>query len=209
MADRHIDFLFGRAFKKLLLPARYKGAWGGRGSGKSHFFATLLVKEHFITSGRRTLCVREVQKSLKESSMETIKTVLARYGLGEAEGFRCYTDRIVTRGDGQVNFVGMQDHTSESRKSMEGYNCAWVEQAEMLSQKSFDILRPTIREPNSELWFSWNPRRRVDPVDVFFRQSNPPPLNAEQVMANWRENRWWNKTLEAERVECLRNQPEQ
>jgi phage terminase large subunit len=209
MADRRIDFLFGDVFEKLLHPARYKGAWGGRGSGKSHFFATLLVREHFITPGRRTLCVREVQKSLKESSMETIKTVLARYGLGEAEGFRCYTDRIVTRGDGQVIFVGMQDHTAESLKSLEGYHCAWVEQAEMLSQKSFDILRPTIRAPGSELWFSWNPRRRVDPVDVFFRQSDPPPLSAVHVMANWRDNRWRNKTLDDERLACLDNQPEQ
>ena len=209
MADRRIDFLFGDVFEELLQPKRYKGAWGGRGSGKSHFFATLLVREHFVTPGRRTVCVREIQKSLKESSMETIKTVLARYGIGEAEGFRCYTDRIVTRGDGQVIFVGMQDHTAESLKSLEGYNCAWVEQAEMLSQNSFDILRPTIRAENSELWFSWNPRRRTDPVDVFFRQSDPPPVGSVHVMANWRENRWRNKTLDDERLACLDNQPEQ
>jgi phage terminase large subunit len=79
----------------------------------------------------------------------------------------------------------------------------------MLSQKSFDILRPTIRAPGSELWFSWNPRRRVDPVDVFFRQSDPPPLSAVHVMANWRDNRWRNKTLDEERLACLDNQPEQ
>src|SRR5215469_4971158 len=102
----------------------------------------------------------------------------------------------------------MQNHTAESLKSLEGYHCAWVEQAEMLSQASFDILRPTIRAQNSELWFSWNPRRRVDPVDAFFRQGTMP-TNAVCVMSNWRDNQWFNKTMEAERLECLRNQPEQ
>jgi phage terminase large subunit len=102
----------------------------------------------------------------------------------------------------------MQNHTAESLKSLEGYHCAWVEQAEMLSQASFDILRPTIRAQNSELWFSWNPRRRADPVDAFFRQG-AMPANAVCVMANWRDNQWFNKTMDAERLECLNNQPEQ
>ena len=133
-------------------------------------------------------------RTLKESAKRTIEAVLARHGIGEADGFRSYNDRIVTPGDGQIIFLGMQDHTAESLKSLEGYKYAWVEQAEMLSQKSFDILRPTIRAPGSELWFSWNPRRRVDPVDVFFRQSELP-ANAVCVMANWRDNEW--RTLNA------------
>jgi phage terminase large subunit len=195
-------------FKPLYQPMRYKGAWGGRGSGKSHFFASLAVEEHNNNPGRHTVCIREIQQSLKESAKRTIERQMALHGLTEADGFRSYSDRIATPGDGQIIFLGMQDHTAESLKSLEGYHCAWVEQAEMLSQKSLDILRPTIREPNSELWFSWNPRRRVDPVDVFFRQGEMP-ANAVCVMANWRDNLWWNKTLEAERLECLNNQPEQ
>src|SRR5262249_36790007 len=71
------------------------------------------------------------------------------HGLREGGGFRSYSDRIATPGDGQIIFLAMQAHTAESLKSLEGYHCAWVEQAEMLSQKSLDILRPTIREPNS------------------------------------------------------------
>jgi hypothetical protein len=133
---------------------------------------------------------------------------LRLHGLGEAHGFCSYADRIATPGDGMIIFVGMQNHTAESLKSLEGYHCAWVEQAEMLSQASFDILRPTIRAPNSELWFSWNPRRRADPVDAFFRQG-AMPANAVCVMANWRDNQWFNKTMDAERLECLNNQPEQ
>src|SRR6266436_1567905 len=161
-------------FEPLLEPMRYKGAWGGRGSGKSHFFASLAVEEHARTPGMLTVCIREIQKSLKESAKRTIETQLRLHGLGEANGFHSYADRITTPGDGVIIFVGMQNHTAESLKSLEGYHCAWVEQAETLSQKSFDILRPTIRAPNSELWFSWNPRRKVDIVDAFFRQGDPP-----------------------------------
>jgi phage terminase large subunit len=195
-------------FEPLLQPMRYKGVWGGRGSGKSHFFASLCVEEHGNQRGRLTVCIREIQKSLKESAKRTIETQLRLHGLGEADGFHSYADRIVTPGDGVIIFVGMQNHTAESLKSLEGYHCAWVEQAEMLSQASFDILRPTIRAQNSELWFSWNPRRRADPVDAFFRQG-AMPANAVCVMANWRDNQWFNKTMDAERLECLNNQPEQ
>ena len=193
-------------FEPLLQPMRYKGVWGGRGSGKSHFFASLCVEEHGNQRGRLTVCIREIQKSLKESAKRTIEAQLRLHGLGEADGFHSYADRIVTPGDGVIIFVGMQNHTAESLKSLEGYHCAWVEQAEMLSQASFDILRPTIRAQNSELWFSWNPRRRADPVDAFFRQG-AMPANAVCVMANWRDNQWFNKTMDAERLECLNNQP--
>jgi phage terminase large subunit len=186
---------------------RYKGAWGGRGSGKSHFFASLVVKQHAENPGMHTVCIREIQKTLKESAKRTIETQLDLYRLGEADGFRRYEDCIATPGDGQIVFFGMQDHTAEGFKSLEGYHRAWVEQAEMLSQRSLDILRPTIRAEGSELWFSWNPRRRADPVDEFFRQG-AMPTNAVCVMANWRDNPWWNKTLEAERLECLNDQPE-
>jgi len=208
VAIKRVMLRSGQVFEPLLAPMRYKGAWGGRGSGKSHFFAGMAVEKHANNPGTHTVCIREIQQSLKESAKRTIEAVLARHGIGEADGFRSYTDRIVTPGDGQIIFLGMQDHTAESLKSLEGYKYAWVEQAEMLSQKSFDILRPTIRAPGSELWFSWNPRRRVDPVDVFFRQ-NELPANAVCVMANWRDNEWRTKELEDERLECLRSQPEQ
>jgi phage terminase large subunit len=194
-------------FEPLLKPRRYKGAWGGRGSGKSHFFATLAVHTAANTPGTLIVCIREVQKTLKESAKRLIEMKLAKFNLGEASGFRIYEDRIATPGNGLIIFMGMQNHTAESMKSLEGYSRAWVEQAETLSQKSFDILRPTIRAKNSELWFSWNPRRRVDPIDVFFRQGDPPG-NSACVMSNWRDNPWWNKTMEAERIECLHNQAE-
>jgi phage terminase large subunit len=108
------DLATSPVFEPLLQPARYKGAWGGRGSGKSHFFASLCVEEHNNQRGRLTVCIREIQKSLKESAKRTIEAQLRLHGLSEADGFCSYADRIATPGDGMIIFVGMQNHTAES-----------------------------------------------------------------------------------------------
>src|SRR5262245_57387323 len=139
----------------MLAPARYNGAWGGRGSGKSHFFASMVVEHTAHSRGMLVVCIREVQRTLKESAKRLIEMKLQQYTLGEADGFRIYDDRIATPGDGLIIFLGMQDHTAESIKSLEGYSRAWVEEAQTLSQKSLDLLRPTIRSMGSEIWFSW------------------------------------------------------
>ena len=151
MTRRAVQIETARVFQPLLEPARYKGAWGGRGSGKSHFFAGLLVEECLATKGTLAIGVREVQKSLKESAKRLIEAKLAEYGIGEADGFKIYEDRIRTPGDGVIGFQGMQDHTAESVKSLEGYRLAWVEEAQTLSARSLTLLRPTIRASGSEL----------------------------------------------------------
>jgi phage terminase large subunit len=208
LADGPVNIEAAPVFFPLLEPARYKGAYGGRGSGKSHFFASHAVAKSVESPGTLIVCIREVQRTLKESAKRLIENKIGHFGLGESDGFRIYDDRIVTPGAGQIIFLGMQDHTAESIKSLEGYNYAWVEEAQTLSQKSLDLLRPTIRKPDSEIWFSWNPTRRTDPVDAFLR-ADPPPEGAVIVETSWRDNRWWNKTLEQERLESLRGQPEQ
>jgi phage terminase large subunit len=195
-------------FAPLLQPARYKGVYGGRGSGKSHFFASLLVDDALRTRGLRAVCIREIQRSLRESAKRLIEDTLARYGLGEADGFRVYREVIETPGGGTIIFQGMQDHTAESIKSLEGFHRAWVEEAQTLSATSLALLRPTIRAPNSELWFSWNPRRKSDPVDQMFRGKSPP-TDAIVVRANWADNPWFPPELEQERLDCLRTAPEQ
>jgi phage terminase large subunit len=101
----------------------------------------------------------------------------------------------------------MQDHTAESIKSFEGYNWAWVEEAHTLSSHSLALLRPTIRAPGSELWFSWNPRRKSDPVDEFFRSGNPHP-RAVLVNSNYSDNPWFPMELEEDRLHDLENFPE-
>ncbi len=195
-------------FEPLLHPARYKGAWGGRGSGKSHFFAELLIEECLLNPGLRAVCIREVQKSLKESAKRLLEDKLRQFGLGDAQGFKVLVDRIETPGGGVIIFQGMQDHTAESIKSLEGYSRAWIEEAQTLSARSLGLLRPTIRAEGSELWFSWNPTRKSDPVDQMLRGPEIP-TGATVVRANWSDNPWFPAVLEQERQDCLRTQPDQ
>lgn len=191
----------------LLHPGRYKGAWGGRGSGKSHHFAEMVVAFHAREPGRRTVCIREVQKSLKESAKRLIEDKIAAHRLGPAQGFDVQREVIHTPGGGLITFTGMQDHTADSVKSLEGFDCAWVEEAQSMSDRSLTLLRPTIRRDRSELWFSWNPQRPTDPVDRLLR-STDAPTGAVVIRATWSENPWFPAVLEQERQDCLRLQPE-
>lgn len=195
-------------FEPLIHSARYKAAYGGRGSGKSHFFAEHLIEDHLLNRGMRSVCIREVQKSLKESSKRLLEDKLKSLGLGEVQGFKAFNEVIKAPGDGLITFQGMSDQTAESIKSLEGYKRAWVEEAQSLSTRSLNLLRPTIRADDSELWFSWNPRRKTDPVDALFRGSAIPTGSAV-VRANWSDNPWFPKVLEQERLDCLNNEPDQ
>ena len=195
-------------FEPLLHPARYKGAWGGRGSGKSHFFAEKLIDDSLYEPGMLSVCIREVQKSLKQSSKRLIEMKLRDLGLGEKDGFKVFNEIIQTPGDGVIAFQGMQDHTAESIKSLEGFKRAWMEEAQTISATSLNLLRPTIRAQGSEIWASWNARRKTDPVDLMLRGLQQP-TGAVVVKANWQDNPWFTPELEQERLDCLRMQPDQ
>ena len=206
-------------FLPLLEPARYKGAWGGRGSGKSHFFADLSIEDALrfpgdYGEGMRMVCIREVQKDLKHSAKQLIQDKMLEHGVMSGNGFKLYNDRIETPGDGLILFQGMQDYNADSIKSLEGFHRAWTEEAQTLSDTSLGLLRPTIRWEDdrtggeSELWFSWNPRRKVDPVDVMLRQG-VLPTGAKVVKANWMDNPWFPKVMETERKDCIAIEPEQ
>lgn len=195
-----------RVFSPLTSKARYKAAYGGRGSGKSQFFADLMIARAIAKPGFRGLCCREVQKSLKESAKKLLEDKIAHHKLQGK--FDVQETQIKTPGGGLIVFAGLQDHTSESIKSYEGFDVAWVEEAQTVSAKSLNLLRPTIRSPGSELWFSWNPRRKQDAVDVMFR-SEEKPTDAVIVRANWDSNKWFPAELEQERLDCLRQQPDQ
>lgn len=187
---------------------RYKGAHGGRGSGKSHFFAEHMVERALMQRGFRGLCFREVQKSLKESAKRLIEDKIDALRLREADGFKVFREVIETPGDGAIMFQGLQDHTAESIKSFEGIDVAWGEESQSISSRSLGLLRPTIRKDGSELWFGWNPTRKSDPVDLMLRGA-ALPTGARVVQANWRDNPWFPPVLEQERLDCLNNQPEQ
>lgn len=200
-------------FEPLLAPARYKGAWGGRGSGKSWFFGDLLI-DHCLSApgdtgeGLRAVCIREVQKDLAQSSKLLVESRLVTHGIGEADGFKVYKDVITTPRDGIIIFKGMNDYTADSIKSLEGFKRAWWEEAQTATAHSLNLLRPTLRANDAERWFSWNPRRAVDPVDRMLRGTETP-TGSVVVKANWRDNPWFTADLELERQDCLRQQPEQ
>lgn len=200
-----LDIQTARVFQPLLSPSRYKGTHGGRGSGKSHFFAELVVEEHIAKPGLRTICIREVLKSLKQSAKLLIEDKIQHLGVGDR--FDVQKDRILAPGNGLILFEGMQDQTAESIKSLEGFDRCWVEEAQTLSERSLAMLRPTIRKPGSEIWFSWNPRRKSDAVDKFLRGGAKVP-GAQLVQANWRDNPWFPAVLEEERQIDLERYPD-
>jgi len=201
-------------FEPLLVPARDKAAYGGRGSGKSHFFAESLIEDSLAEpgdsggEGLRSVCIREIQKDLAQSSKALIEAKIAFFGLNEADGFKIYRDVITTPGDGLIIFKGMNDYTADSIKSLEGFKRGWWEEAQGATQHSINLYRPTMRASGSQMWWSWNPRRRLDPVDMMFR-GDELPTGAIVVKANWRDNPWFTQELEQERKDCLRMQPEQ
>jgi len=176
----------------LLAGARFLGAHGGRGSGKSHFFAGKLISRAIAEPGLRAVCIREIQRSLAQSVKRLLEDKIIALGVDPL--FEVLESEIRTPGNGLIVFQGMQNHTAGSIKSLEGFDIAWVEEAQSLSLRSLNLLRPTIRKDGSELWFSWNPDNETDPIDRFLRSRTKPP-NAIVVQANYLDNPWCSKAL--------------
>ena len=173
---------------------RYLAAYGGRGSGKSHFFAEMLIERSAM--GRvDAVCVREVQRSLAQSVKKLLENKIGQMGVGHLFDIKLTEIRSVH--GGIIIFQGLQNHTADSIKSLEGYDIAWVEEAQSLSQFSLDILRPTIRKPESQLWFTWNPRFDDDPIENLLRGPNAPD-NSVVVPVNYSDNPWFPDVLQAE-----------
>src|SRR5690625_2115276 len=184
----------------LLKPARYKGAKGGRGSGKSHFFAELAVEAMVMNPDHRIVGIREVQKSLKFSVKQLVESKIRTLGVSHLFEITLTEVRRIG-GNGIMIFQGMQDHTADSIKSLEGFHTAWVEEAQNLSRRSLELLRPTIRAEGSEIWFSWNPDQPTDPVDAFFCGESGPPEDSILVHVNYMDNPFVPETLRREAAE--------
>lgn len=191
MLPRSLRLDIAPVFAPLLYPHRYKGAWGGRGSGKSHHFAEQAVTKN-IQPGTRGVCIREVQNTLKESVKELIETKIRQFELGSI--MHPYESEIRTPGDGVIIFRGMQSMNAEQIKSLEGFDWAWIEEGQTLSHHSWKTLRPTLRKEGSEILASWNPRNRTDAIDQWFRKKPIHP-DAVSAMANWRDNPHLTKIL--------------
>ena len=157
-------------------------------------FAEYIIRR-CVTARTDVVCVREVQKSLNQSVKKLLEEKIEKLKVGQM--FQVQRDQILTPRGGRIIFQGLQNHTADSIKSLEGYDIAWVEEAQSLSQRSLDLLRPTIRKPGSELLFTWNPRLESDPVDHLLRGPNPPP-DAIVVEVNYEDNPWFPDVLKQE-----------
>ncbi len=184
--------------------ARYRGAHGGRGSAKSFSFAKMLAIRGYQTPSR-ILCCREYQNSIKESSQAEIVRAIdsepwLKAGYDTGEGF--------IRGLNGTEFIfrGLR-HNYGSIKSMAGVNLCWVEEAETVSDESWRVLIPTIREPGSEIWLTWNPEREDSATRQRFILTQP--TDSKIVEVNWRDNPWFPAELERERQDDLRYRPDQ
>ncbi len=187
-------------------PLRYLAIFGGRGSGKSHAVAELIIT---LCTLRKVdvVCLREVQKSLNMSVKRLLESKIEKLGVGHL--FEVQDKVIKCPHGGIIVFQGMQNHTAESVKSLEGFDLAWFEEAQACSQVSLELLRPTIRKPGSVIIFTWNPSKETDPVDVFFR--NAPgslPVGTVLIEVNWADNPWFPEVLRLEKDYDQRRDPD-
>jgi phage terminase large subunit len=194
-----LDIATPRAFLPLLQPARYKGAHGGRAGAKSHFFGGLWLEEN-VARKVDTVCLREVQKSLDMSVRKLLVSKIVQHNAGAY--FDVYDKKLVSKHGGMTVFQGLQDHTAESIKSLEGFDRAWIEEGQNVGQLSLDLLRPTIRKPGSQIWASWNPKLATDPIDAFLRDTpnkgRGVPAGAVVVEVTWRDNPYFSAESRAD-----------
>jgi len=190
--------------------ALYRGAYGGRGSGKTRNFATMAAV-HGLRCAQQgqngvIVCGREFQNSLDDSSMAEVKAAIevepwlrANYELGE---------KYIRTRDGKIDFVfvGLRRNI-ESVKSTARIRLLWVDEAEQVSEIAWMKAIPTVREDGAEIWVTWNPERRASATNRRFRES--PPENSKIIELNWRDNPWFPAVLEQIRREDQQKRPEQ
>lgn len=198
MSNIQADFPAKLAF--LTKPYRYKVAYGGRGSGKSWGFARALIAIA-MQKKLRILCAREIQRSIKQSVHQLLVDQIQAMGFGEY--FEVLENEIRCVNGSRFNFTGLANNTVESIKSFEGVDIVWVEEAQTVSKKSWDILIPTIRQPNSEIWITFNPN--LDTDETYKRFVIDTPSNSHVEKINWSDNPWFPAVLEQERQHAFAN----
>lgn len=177
--------------------ARYRGAYGGRGSGKTRSFATMTaVRAYMFAMAGRSgiiLCGREYMNSLEDSSMEEVKIAI-----GDHPWLARHFDigsKYIRTVDGRVRyaFTGLR-HSLDSIKSKAMILLAWIDEAENVSEVAWRKLLPTVREKDSEVWITWNPEKEHSPTNQRFRISPPP--NSKIAEVNYYDNPWFPPELE-------------
>lgn len=173
--------------------SRYKILEGGRGSAKSYSFADSLI----IKTPReklRVLCTREMQNSIRDSVHRLLVDRIDV--LGYSPFFEIKRESIVAKTTGsEFLFKGLRHNISEI-KSTEGIDICWVEEAEKVSENSWQVLIPTIRKENSEIWVSFNPENEKSPVYQRFVVNTPP--SAAVAHLTFKDNKMFPEVLRRE-----------
>lgn len=175
---------------------RYKVAYGGRGSAKSWTVARCLIL-NAIKSKVRILCTRQLQTSIKDSVHKLLCDSINDLKLNEY--FNITRDAITCINGSEFIFKGLQNQTNEI-KSMEGINFCWCEEAQSISEDSWQILIPTIRKEGSEIWITFNPDREEDATYQRFVKNTPP--NSIIELVNYYDNPWFPDVLRKEMEYC-------
>lgn len=193
-----VEAEFPEKLRFLFQPKRYKVAYGGRGGSKSWGFARALLVLASMNP-LRVLCCREIQKSIKDSVHKLLKDQIAELSL---DYFFTVTETSIKGKNGSEFFFSGLAHNSTHIKSYEGIDVAWVEEAHLVSKSSWEILIPTIRAYNSEIWVTFNPE--LDDDETYQRFVVNPPDDSIVVKLDWRDNPWFPEVLEKERLELKR-----
>jgi len=194
---------FARIFEPLWRPHRYKVCLGGRGGGRSWAFARALLIAAW-DQPLRVLCTREIQRSIKDSVHQLLVDQIKALGL--QAHYTIKNDEIVGDNGSRFLFAGLRQQEILNLKSMEAIDRVWVEEAQSVSEKSWQILIPTIRKPGSEIWITFNPGLITDPTYQRFVE-NPPP-DTVIIHASYHDNPWFPAELEAERLHCKEFDPD-
>lgn len=194
-----VNITLPRKLKFLLELHDYKVIYGGRGGGKSWAVADALLALG-AAQKLRILCAREVQKSIAQSVHQLLKDRIVALGL---TNFYTVLDTEIRGGNGTLFvFSGLGEHTVDSIKSFEGIDIVWVEEAQTVSKKSWEILIPTIRKDKSEIWVTFNPGMDTD--DTWKRFIIDPPEGCVSVEMNWGDNKRFPANLEKKRLDAKR-----
>lgn len=191
-------------------PAMYRGAWGGRGSGKTQSFAKMSALRGLQCAGAGQtgliVCGREFMNSLADSSFAEVKHAIAsepylaaRYDVGDT--YIRTNDRRI-----EFTFVGLR-HNLGSIKSKGRIRLLWVDEAEPASETAWGVVDPTVREENAEVWITWNPGRKKSATHKRWRESPPP--ESKIIELNWRDNPFFPNTINKKRLNDLDKRPDQ
>ena len=200
-----IQVKFPKKLQDFDTPARYKFARGGRGSGKSWGVARKILLLG-IQSPMRMLCTREVQKSIKQSVHRLLKDQIVSMRL--TSFYEVLETEIRGKNGTLIMFAGLSDQTADSIKSFEGVNLCWIEEGQAITENSLQILTPTIRAENSEIWVTYNPQLDTDPIHkLALTDPETAEFSIVSIEMNWYDNPWFPAVLDAERRQAQATLP--